>query len=144
MFRGLHSGSPVILNSVASYDQRSTGGESTVESAWTIAKLSVLLSSLTTPPSLRAALAASVRRSLVYPLYRHWALALACLRDVAVLLALGRRAVVRTLVETRRLLEQHDSYHCHNRLYLDHYIVVGLLLYGFPFCPFRGWQCPAS
>ena len=36
---------------------------------------------------------------------------------------LGKRGIVRALLETRRLLEKHDTRHYLNRLYVDDYCV---------------------
>ena len=74
------------------YDERTTDGEGTVESPWTIRRLSATLSWLDPPDSVHAAALGAVRRALCYPLYRHWRLALAVVADVAALLRLGRAA----------------------------------------------------
>lgn len=57
------------------YDHRTTEGEPTVESPWTIFKLAACLCHLDTSICLpRDALICAVRRSLIYPLYRRWPL----------------------------------------------------------------------
>ncbi|PWZ01189.1 hypothetical protein BCV70DRAFT_199551 [Testicularia cyperi] len=100
-----------------SYDERTNLGDPTVESGWTIAKLSRCLSasctySFLSPPvqgqgqvsmqaqphpletletTLPQVVRACLRRSLSYPLYRHWQLSIQCLHDVISLLTLSRR-----------------------------------------------------
>lgn len=72
-----------------SYDERTNEGESTVESGWTIAKLSRSLSVSTRPHSCSTTLESAVeqvlvgciRRALTVPLYRHWDLSIACIKD---------------------------------------------------------------
>lgn len=72
-----------------SYDERTNEGDPTVESGWTIAKLSRSLSASTLPHSQASSLEAAVattlvgcmRRALTVPLYRHWQLAVACVDD---------------------------------------------------------------
>ncbi|VDK56002.1 unnamed protein product [Anisakis simplex] len=71
------------------YDLRTNDGEHNCESGWTIAKLSASLSYLVRWPTARQALIASVRRSLCYPLYRHWDLGMQILCDLKSLLRKG-------------------------------------------------------
>ena len=105
------------------YDHRTTGGEPTVESAWTIAKLSATLSWFCGWTSLHKVMLACLRRALVYPLYRHWRLALLALQDTYQILTLGRRAILKCLLGIRLLLEKSDQRYYLNRLYIDHYCV---------------------
>lgn len=105
------------------YDVRTTFGEGTVESAWTIAKISATLSWCESFDSLRAALLATLRRSLVYPLYRSWKLSRAVLDDVVRVLSGPKRGILQALLYIRRQLEYSDWQHALNRLYLDDYCV---------------------
>ena len=66
---------------------------------------------------------AALRRSLIYPLYRSWPLSLACARDVADTLLLGKRATLKSLLYAHRALAWSDTRHALTRLYLDDYCV---------------------
>ncbi|KAG8459910.1 hypothetical protein KFE25_010959 [Diacronema lutheri] len=93
------------------YDWRVTLGDGSCESAWTVLALSATLSWLARfegPPA-REVCISCVRRSLVFPLYRHWRLALAVLSDVAAVLELGAPAVVRCLLRLQALLQRADG-----------------------------------
>jgi len=109
------------------YDARLTGGEPSVESAWTQCTLSPLLSWLDDDPGqvapcagcggarappgapllpalLAAAAAAAVKRALIYPYLRRWDLAVLCASDAVTLLLRGKRAALRALLSVRRAL----------------------------------------
>lgn len=106
-----------------SYNLRSTEGESTVESAWTLCRLSATLSCLEVFPSVKDVLVACYRRSLAYPLFRNWELSRAVHADVVVLLRLGRAAVLRALLAVKHAVEMDDAMHIVARLYLTDYCV---------------------
>lgn len=105
------------------FDHRTTAGESTVESGWTITKLSPTLSWLDTPTPVVEALAACAHRALAFPLHRHVGLVSRVIEDVAELFLLGRRAVLRSLLEARGILAKHEHRHYLNTLFLDDYCV---------------------
>jgi protein SHQ1 len=103
------------------YDHRSNEGEPTVESTWTMGKVSALCSFLQHYTSLNQAMVACSRRALAYPLYRHMKLVRACWNDVAVLLKFGRKGVLKVLMEMRTLFHQHDTHHVMVHLWLNDY-----------------------
>ncbi|RKP06041.1 SHQ1 protein-domain-containing protein [Thamnocephalis sphaerospora] len=106
------------------YDHRVTEGESTVESPWTICKLSSTLSSLEVCVCVCVCvLVACIRRSLAYPLYRHWGLAQKIMLDVYVLFRLGKRALLRALLAMKQMLDHHDVYYIYSKLYINDYCV---------------------
>lgn len=106
------------------YDVRTTAGEASCESGWTIRKLSSQLSWLENFDNVRDAAVACVRRSLCYPLLRHWELALAVLRDVLRLLELGRVATLRALLRCRQLLQTTVEYgFLLNRIWVEDYCI---------------------
>lgn len=94
------------------YDMRTNDFEHTVESSWTLRKLSPTLSWLESwaplPPvendidfpshDPSYVLATCVRRALAYPLYRHWRLATRVALDVSTIFAKGRNAVLKCLL----------------------------------------------
>ena len=102
------------------YDARVNEGERCAESAWNVAKLSPTLSCCERHDSLPACVAASLRRSLCFPLFRHFGLSAAALRDVAAVLRLGRTAVVKQLLEATACMAA-DGRHVLNQLYLEPY-----------------------
>jgi len=103
------------------YDVRTTEGEHTCESGWTVRTLSAQLSWLDTPRTPAEAASACVRRSLCYPVCRHWRLASAALADVVALLRLGRRAVLRALLCLHRLVLGCDYGYLLNRCCVDEF-----------------------
>uniref|UniRef100_A0A8C8E140 Protein SHQ1 homolog n=1 Tax=Oryzias sinensis TaxID=183150 RepID=A0A8C8E140_9TELE len=73
------------------YEVRSTEGEHSVESPWTIRKLSGTLSWLETYSSLQDVLVSFGRRVSCFPLYRHFALVTSAIRDAAKIFQSGPR-----------------------------------------------------
>lgn len=148
--RGLYLTLISILFSYA-YESRTTQCDPTPESAWTLSNLIPSFSALDPPTSpareskeenhsssasgfpdnavtftnneLTAALIPSYRRALAFPLYRSFALAEACQRDVACLFAKGRRTVVRCLLEMKHILDHHEVYYVYNKIWVDDFCV---------------------
>lgn len=106
-----------------SYNHRVTEGEGNVESCWCIGKLSSSLSSLEQFSVLKDVTISSVRRSLVYPLYRHIGLAEKVLQDVYILIRLGKRAILKALLDMKYMFDHHDVYYIYSKIYLDDYCV---------------------
>lgn len=103
-----------------SYDERTNEGEPTVESGWTIAKLSRSLVASTIPgasagdpASLEAVVASTLvgcmRRALTIPLYRHWELGVACLGDTLCRVQAGNAHVVNALHQIAIRLEEGED-----------------------------------
>lgn len=105
------------------YDVRTTMGDATVESAWTICKLSAQLSWLDELHSLDDVWRSSMRRSLTFPLHRSWTLSCKVWKDVKVMLKLGRRMMLRALLAVRHLLERAEQRRLLARIYLDDYCI---------------------
>ncbi|XP_067935579.1 protein SHQ1 homolog [Watersipora subatra] len=103
------------------YDMRSCMEENTVESCWTVRKLSSCLSWLVVHADLKTTLCGCLRRALSYPLYRHWVLAMKVLEDVCIALCLGRKHVVKCLLSIHRLFNNNEPYHVLNDLYITDY-----------------------
>lgn len=102
------------------YDVRSTQGDSTVESAWTICKLCPLFAALDDSFSTATeVLRSSLTRAISFPLYRHWDLACAVVGDVYHLLRLGKRHVLRALLATKSILDTADPYYIYSRIWVD-------------------------
>jgi protein SHQ1 len=106
----------IELLSALSYDDRTNEGEQTVESGWTIAKLSRSLSasasasdSATLEAAMERTVRSYIRRVLTVPLYRHWELALQCLHDAASHLCAGRQHMRYCLEQILLRLETHQD-----------------------------------
>ena len=104
------------------YDQRTTGGEGTVESAWTIAKLSaalVWLDVFSGGDGAFEALKAGARRCLIYPYMRSWELAGTVVRDVVNIFHRGRRCVLRCLLHVLATFTDHsEGYYLLNKVFV--------------------------
>jgi hypothetical protein len=98
-------------------------GENTVESGWTICKLSSSLSYLDEYHSLSKCLESFIRRALTYPLYRNFDLAQQCIRDVCTILLTGKDSVIRCLLEMKFVLEHSQDRYLLCKLFIDDYAV---------------------
>ncbi|XP_045164880.2 protein SHQ1 homolog [Mercenaria mercenaria] len=105
------------------YNHRTTEGENNCESGWTICKISSTLSWLEVFSSLEEVLRSCYRRCLCYPLYRHWKLNQAIQQDVVHILQLGRRSVLKALLEVRNILMDQECRYVLNDLYITDYCV---------------------
>jgi protein SHQ1 len=116
------------------YDHRTTQGDSTVESAYTITVLSPTLSSFenyidylsesssaNSTLSVRDVLIHSARRCLTFPYLRTWKLVKKIFIDITKILFLGQRCVLKCLLQVHRIFEKTDNYYLLNKLYLEDY-----------------------
>lgn len=105
------------------YDHRTTDGDPTVESSWTIMILSPSLSWLENyhPPydDIPIVLRWCIRRSLIYPYLRSYDLAIMVVQDVSTILMKGRRIVIRCLLQLRKIMEKSEVHYLFNKLYVD-------------------------
>jgi len=105
------------------FETRCTAGDLTVESAHNVTRLSALLSWLDDycepEDCAMTVITNACRRSLVYPYLRSWKLCRKVLADVAKVLFLGKRCVLRCLLQARSLFEHTDSHYMLNKLFLD-------------------------
>ncbi|XP_064632861.1 protein SHQ1 homolog [Lineus longissimus] len=105
------------------YDNRTTEGESNVESAWTVRKLSATLSWLETFTNLKMVLHSCFQRALSYPLYRHWKLSKKVLRDTVMIFSIGKRRLLKCLLEIHTCLNTSDPYYILNDIYITDYCI---------------------
>uniref|UniRef100_A0A146KTI1 Protein SHQ1 homolog n=1 Tax=Lygus hesperus TaxID=30085 RepID=A0A146KTI1_LYGHE len=105
------------------YNFRTFTGENTVESAWTINKLSATLSWFQTFETAAEVKVACVRRSLIYPLYRHYALSMKVLEDTVKILKLGRRQILKCLIDVHKLFNASEPRYLLNQLYITDYCI---------------------
>lgn len=109
------------------YDHRTTMGEPTCESSWTVAFLSPTLSWLEkyVPPydSSKDVVQWCIRRALIYPYIRNFDFcSQVVLQDVIRILDQGRRTVVRCLLQLHTIFEKSEVHYLHNKLYIDPFI----------------------
>uniref|UniRef100_A0A069DUB8 Protein SHQ1 homolog n=1 Tax=Panstrongylus megistus TaxID=65343 RepID=A0A069DUB8_9HEMI len=105
------------------YNHRTTLGESTVESAWTINKLSSTLSWLQSFECMKDVKIACIRRSLIYPLHRNWILSTAVMEDTLNILKLGRRQILKCLIEIHKLFNTSEPRYLLNQLFITDYCI---------------------
>nr|CAG8500905.1 12955_t:CDS:2 [Entrophospora candida] len=106
-----------------SYNHRINEGENNVESVWTIGKISPTISCLEVFNNIEELILSLFHRTLAYPLYRNFELSKKCLEDVYVLLELGRRAILKVLLELKDLFDHHDTYYIYSKIILDDYCI---------------------
>ncbi|ODQ67219.1 box H/ACA snoRNP assembly protein Shq1 [Nadsonia fulvescens var. elongata DSM 6958] len=106
------------------YDNRTTNGDSSVESPWTIGKITPLFSCLDASQyTLAEIVKVCSRRALCFPLYRHWELIQKCWDDVYYILRQGKRGILRVLLKLRQIFGFHDVYYVYNKIWLDDYAI---------------------
>uniref|UniRef100_A0A3Q3WWP4 Protein SHQ1 homolog n=1 Tax=Mola mola TaxID=94237 RepID=A0A3Q3WWP4_MOLML len=106
-----------------SYEVRSTEGEHTVESSWTIRKLSGTLCWLETYGTLQDVLVSFGRRVLCYPLYRHFDMVSAAIHDTTQILQSGKACVLKCLLDIHQVFRENDPAYILNDLYITDYCI---------------------
>ncbi|QPG74965.1 hypothetical protein FOA43_002304 [Brettanomyces nanus] len=111
------------------YEIRSNEGDSTVESGWTIGKLTPQISCLdsqliqsnnmTEKNMLRILVITMDRRALSYPLIRSYEVAKKCWEDVYFILRCGKRSVLKASLAAREYFRFHDIYYIYCKILLD-------------------------
>lgn len=111
------------------FEQRENEGEHTIESAWTIGILTPQIANLDSqlvemPNSanvnlLRAAIIASIRRALSYPLHRNYGLCMKVWDDVYYNLRGGKRSILKSLLDVRELFRVHDVLYVYDRIWFQ-------------------------
>ncbi|XP_033213778.1 protein SHQ1 homolog [Belonocnema kinseyi] len=106
------------------YNYRTTLGENTVESGWTIAKLSSTLSWFQCFEEPKEVLIACLRRSLCFPLFRNWNLSMKVIEDVKEVLKLGKKYIIKRFCEIHSLFNKScEPRYVLNQLYIKDYLV---------------------
>lgn len=109
------------------FESRETQGDFGTESAWNMGKLTPQISSLDTQiilpgtktPLIKALIITGIRRSLSYPLHRHFGLAIKAWRDVIQMLQLGKKFVIKALLMLREPFRFHDVYYVYDKILLE-------------------------
>ncbi|XP_076665494.1 protein SHQ1 homolog isoform X2 [Andrena cerasifolii] len=106
------------------YNHRTTLGENTVESSWTVNKLSSTLSWFEEFSDPEEVVKACFRRSLCYPLFRNWNLSLKVLEDVKKVIKLGKKYIIKRFCEIHSLFNNAcEPRYILNQLYISNYLV---------------------
>lgn len=104
------------------YDIRTTMDEPTVESAWTVGKLTPQFAALDDDfHTVSSAVVASSRRALAYPLFRHFDIINKVWEDVYQVVSSGKRAILRVLLRMYKLFAVHDIYYVYADIWLRDY-----------------------
>ncbi|KZC10084.1 Protein SHQ1 like protein [Dufourea novaeangliae] len=106
------------------YNHRTTLGENTVESSWTVNKLSSTLSWFDDFSDAEEVIRACFRRSVCYPLFRNWNLSLKVLEDVKKVLKLGKKYIIKRFCEIHSLFNNScEPRYILNQLYIKDYLI---------------------
>lgn len=108
----------VSILCAAAYDWRITGGDGSVESSWTVVKLSSALAWCDVPTSPQDAVLSFVRRALCYAYMRRYDLACQCVVDVATWMKSGREACLRQLLRVQDLFAHDDNRYLLNKIWI--------------------------
>ncbi|XP_028175808.1 LOW QUALITY PROTEIN: protein SHQ1 homolog [Ostrinia furnacalis] len=106
------------------YDKRTTLNDSTVESSWTINKLSSTLSWFCVFNDIQEVLIACYRRALVFPIFRNFELCEAVKNDVTLLFEKGKKFIIKCFIEIHTMFNKsNDARYILNQLYIKDYLV---------------------
>nr|ACO10711.1 SHQ1 homolog [Caligus rogercresseyi] len=105
------------------YDIRVTEGEHCSESGWTLCKLSATVTCSEKFNKLNHCLTSFLRRSLTYPLFRHYDLSCAVVQDVSELLLRKDpiTPIVKILLDIIVILNDYDERYVFNQIYIQPY-----------------------
>ena len=97
--------------------------DSTVESAWTIASLSSVLSYFDRISDVDDILYSCLRRSLDYPMIRNWDISMKVLKETINVMKSERVVLVKMLLRIHKIFKLDELKHYLNYLYLDEFCV---------------------
>lgn len=118
----------LILSLLFSYhfDLRENDGEHTIESAWTIGKLTPQFAFLDSQividnqdNLLKATIITSIRRALSYPYHRNYNVCIKAWEDVYYNLRGGKRFILKSLLKLKELFRFHDVYYVYDKIWLE-------------------------
>jgi len=105
------------------YDWRITEGGHCCESPWNISRLSATLSWFDSFESIHEVIHSCIRRSLVYPVSRHWMLSRKVMKDVIKVLKSGPIGILVCLLDILDIFGKKEPYYLLNQLYIEEYCV---------------------
>ncbi|KAM9227531.1 protein SHQ1 homolog [Leptosomus discolor] len=98
-------------------------GDKNVESSWNVRKLSATLCWLESFTSIHDVLVSFGRRVLCYPLHRHFGLVTRAFSDTAMILQLGKAAVLKCLLDIHKIFMENDPAYILNDLFITEYCI---------------------
>ena len=111
------------------FDLRETVGDHTIESAWTVGKLTPQFACLDSQIAisgeqnkenfLKSIAITSIRRALSFPLHRNYKLISRVWDDVYYNLRGGKRLVLKSLLDLKELFRYHDVYYVYDKIWLE-------------------------
>ena len=104
------------------YDFKTTLGEHNSETGWLISKLSATLACSEVFDSIKDCVIANMRRTLIYPLFRSFDIAVEVLKDVQKLLKNGKVAILKILLDLTKIFNESEGRYIFNQLYIDQYV----------------------
>ncbi|XP_022123460.2 protein SHQ1 homolog [Pieris rapae] len=106
------------------YDKRTTLNESTVESSWTINKMSSTLSWFCIYNDMKDVLVSCYRRALIFPIFRNFELCHKVKSDVVLLLKKNKKCVIKCLIDIHSMFNtSNDARYILNQLYINDYLI---------------------
>ncbi|CAK1594489.1 unnamed protein product [Parnassius mnemosyne] len=106
------------------YDKRTTLNESTVESSWTINKLSSTLSWFCVFKDIKQVLIACYRRALIYPIFRNFELCRKVKEDLVLMFRKGKKFIIKCLINIYSMFNSsNDARYILNQLYIKDYLI---------------------
>ncbi|XP_006608782.1 protein SHQ1 homolog isoform X1 [Apis dorsata] len=106
------------------YNHRTTLGENTVESSWTINKLSSTLSWFDDFSDSKEVIKSCFRRSICYPLFRNWKLSIKIFEDIKKVIKLGKKYIIKCFCEIHNLFNNScEPRYILNQLYIKDYLI---------------------
>ncbi|XP_037295962.1 protein SHQ1 homolog [Manduca sexta] len=106
------------------YEKRTTLNDDSIESSWTVNKLSSTLSWFCVFNDIKQVLTACYRRALVYPIFRNFELCKKVKNDVVALFRRGKKFIVQCVIDIHQLFNtSHDARYILNQLYIKDYLV---------------------
>ena len=104
------------------FDFRMSLGEHSSESGWLISKLSASLVCSEIFSALKDCVKVCFRRSLIYPMIRHYDICMKVLKDLLVLLENGKMPIIKALLRITKIFNESEGRYLFNQLYIDQYV----------------------
>ncbi|CAN3376615.1 hypothetical protein DIURU_002637 [Diutina rugosa] len=108
------------------YELRGQQGDLSVESAWTVGKLTPQIADLDSQlvvdnnaDFFEAVVITGIRRALSYPYHRNYDMAMRAWQDVNATLSGGKRLLIRVLLAAKELFRFHDVYYIYDKIWMD-------------------------
>lgn len=106
------------------YDKRTTLNESTVESSWTVNKLSATLTWFCIFKDMKQVMVSCYRRALIYPIFRNFELCKTVKNDIVGLFKKGKKFIIKSMVDIHQMFNtSNDARYILNQLYIRDYLI---------------------